>query len=236
MKVPEIKELKHKIEVQRGILYACEDTFNDIKYLQGNNLTSSVEKELLGDTQWRFITELMWNYLILELSKLYNSSPNDNYRIEAVLNVLNSKFKSLPFRDRLEKKIVADLLDEFKSEGFQNHYRKLNDIRDKYVAHLDRDRADLRIENEDIEYFLKLNDRVIKEIIDPIENGGESCYFGKAVTLKDFVKEIVKYKGVYDKLEMGIMDPEERKKLKPETLEDLLRILGKRNFVTEGIG
>lgn len=227
-----MEDLKHKLEVQRGILYACSDTFKDIKYLQGNGVTGEPENELLGFYQWRFIHELMWNYLILELSKLYSKSSNDKYRIEAVLNILNLKCNKPPFKDKLNKESIAELLQEFKSEEFDRHYSKLNNIRDKYVAHLDRDRTDLRIENEDIEYFLKLSERVVKEVIDPVEIGGGSYYFGKPATMKSFVGKMAEYKGVYDKVEKAVTE----KDYKHETEKDLLRILGKRNFIVEGIG
>jgi len=83
----------HKLKVQREIFYACGDIFDDIKYLQGEHTSSKVESELLDFVQWRFINGLLWNYLVLELNKLYSDSSNDEYRIKAILNVLNKKFK-----------------------------------------------------------------------------------------------------------------------------------------------
>lgn len=236
MKMQEIEELKHKVQVQRGILYTCRDTFNDIKYLQGNDDISEDEKDLLQFYQWRFIQELMWRYLILELSKLFSKSKNDKYRIEAVLNFLNLNCNKPPLNELVKKASIEELLKEFNSDEFQRHYDKLIKIRDKYVAHLDRNPTDLRIDNEDIDYFLKLSEGIIKEVIDPIEIGGGSYYSGKPATLKSFIGKMAEYKGVYDKLEVAIIDPNKRKHLKPGTEADLLRILGKRNFVMDGIG
>lgn len=230
-----MESLKHKIEVQRGILYACEDIFNDIRYLQGTDIVVEEENELLDFPQWRFINELLWNYLVLELHKIYSERSNDKYRILAVLNELNDKFNRLAFKDKLSRERISLLIKEFNGAVFAEHFKKLNDIRDKYIAHLDIDRSNLRIENVDIEYFLELNKKIIRDVIDPIESGNSSYYFGNPANIKSFVRKISRYKSVYDKIESAIVNPEERKKLNPATEVDLLRILGKKNFVIEGI-
>lgn len=235
MKKQNVESLKRKLEVQRGILYACEDIFNDIRYLQGTDIVSEEENELLDFPQWRFINEMLWNYLVLELHKIYSKSSNDKYRIQPVLNELNDRFNGLAFKDKLSRESISLLLKEFNGDVFAEHFKKLNAIRDKYIAHLDIDRNNLRIENVDIEYFLELNKQIIREVIDPIENGCSSHYFGNPSTIKSFVRNISSYKSVYDKIESAIVNPEERKKLNPATEVDLLRILGKRNFVIEGI-
>jgi hypothetical protein len=235
MKKDELEDLIQKLNTQMKIIENSRDTFEDIKYLQQKDVRDESEKFILGHVQWIFISKLLWSYLILELFKIHSKKGNDKFRIKAILNFLNEKYENLPFKKSLNKAALIDLIEEIDSQNFKVHFEKLTYIRDKYVAHLDRGQNVITIENADIDYFLKINDRFFKEVIYPIVINDNIFISGYPSSIKDMILNFSKHKAVYDKLQNVIMNPKERENLKPETLNDLLKILQKKNFITEGI-
>jgi hypothetical protein len=202
MKKIELEQLKEKLNVQHSIIHDCIDMFNDIKYLQEKNNPSDIEGKLIAHfpIQFRLMGKLMWTYLILELHKLFSQKEgNDKFNITSVLNTLkNCKYKQFQFKETLPKSSVESFLVLMSqtSGEFYIHYTKLNLVRDRYVAHLDRNIEDLEIKNDNIEYFMKLANRYLEEIIKPVV----TSVIGNPITIKEFIEEIAEYKSIANRM------------------------------------
>lgn len=228
MKKEEYIKLEEVLKNQLSIVVACNDLYSDIKYMQSGG-ENEAEKDLLQEYQMSFILFLMWNRLVLELCKLFSESSSDKHRFRGVLNTILNKHKNSPFAIKVNKASILALIELMESEVYLKHLGILTTVRDKYVAHLDYNTSGIRIGKDDIEYLLGIADRVKNEIIEPIVEG---VAFSKPSTLKDFIKNIAKYKFVFDKIESAVSD----RKIAASTEQDLRRILNKKNFIAEGLG
>lgn len=229
----ELKEVEEILAKQRAFIYNCENTFDDIKCLQATDTLRKSESELLEDfdSLWHRISGLLWSHLVLDLNKLYTKGKNDKFQFYKLLHFLKTNYSHLPIKNAIKIGCIDTLIEIMDSEEFLNHYKKIKKIRNEYIAHLDKKSNELRIENEDINYFLELNQQILEKLIDPITIGGPSGYF-RYSHLQNFISKMASYKGVYDKIELGVRPGN----ITPETEKELLRILDKRSFIKEGIG
>lgn len=212
MKRGEIDALEKIPEGQRRIIYNCLDAFEDIKYLQGSEAKLEAEKEILDFDVFYHVQGLLWNYLILELWKLFSDNKkNDHYSLRFFLQDVKQDYENVSFKEYITTECIDSYATEFKSKLFKQHHEKLKAIRNQHVAHLDLKRVEVNIKNDDILYFLTLAKRYLADVIDPITTkGGSSLYMRHPTTLENFVKKMAEYKGVYDKIENSVWNAEER--------------------------
>lgn len=140
------------------------------------------------------------------------------------------------FKNKVSKDTLVKYQTLLNTDEFNIHFKKLNKIRNDYVAHTAQHTGEISIANSNIIYFLELTQDILTEIIDPITTGGGSIYIGNPSPFSNLIVKMASYGAVYEKVEKALLNPTERKRLSRITVQDLLRILDKKNFIIEGIG
>ena len=134
--------LDELVLVQTEIVVNCDLLAKNLRFLTRDH-GKGVSDVLTADKFFVVAGNCMWDILILELFKLFYKK--EAYSLSKTLNILIANKKAVKWNHEGDFSKIDTLKKEMESEEFQKILFRLNHIRDKKIAHLDRDRFDKEI-------------------------------------------------------------------------------------------
>jgi hypothetical protein len=131
-------QLNELIKVQSAMIVDCYKIIKDIKFLSTGNHPKEIADIIAGDRFFIRTGDYMWIIIVLELNKLYDKE--ENYALSKTLNIVINNSRSLTGGSDADFKDIIKLKAEIEGQEIKAIVDKLNYIRDKQVAHLDRNR------------------------------------------------------------------------------------------------
>lgn len=156
-------QLDQLISVQFELLINCDLLKNNLQYLTANH-EKDISDILAGDKFFVVAGNCMWDILILELYKLFYKK--EAYSLSKTLNIVQTNAQKLTWNQHGDLTKLELLRKEMEGEQIQGIIANLNHIRDKKIAHLDRNRFDkeILVHLDEVELLLENGRNILAEI------------------------------------------------------------------------
>lgn len=190
-----IKQLKPRLENQRGLLLHCSALLSDCIFLTG----ALIPKYRSEKTIVLFLQKLS-NYfhgiLIIELLKLYNK--NEYHSLWKILNLLKNNHENSNWESKINSDEISYLKNQLETNETKKIITNVKDIRNKQLAHLDSRIKDNKVFIHEIEYLINLGIATINVLLIRLfdtdmskgfDSESESEYLFE-ISLEDFSKQI----------------------------------------------
>ena len=164
MRKEEENILKEKIDTQIEIISNCFNIYKDLDFLI-HEQSSDIEKILEGDLFFTRVADYMWRILIIELNKLYNKNEG-NYKIETTLNFIENNYMRIKWETIIQKEKILELKSFLQNPEINKIIETLDYLRDRYIAHLDRNRfkQDVRLYLQDCKKLLDIGQEILSTL------------------------------------------------------------------------
>lgn len=152
--------LQHDIITIINITRTATRLYNDI--LSFKEL-DDFESNLLSQ-KYKFLTRIYFSlyiYLVLEITKLYDKK--GAYSLSKILNFCIVNFEKINWANKIDIQQLKNLEMCVVASQSSNIFKEIKTARDKYYAHLDKNRpSDLQINFKELSHLLKDAQNIIK--------------------------------------------------------------------------
>lgn len=158
------KQLDELIGVQKAIVVDCFLIIKDISFLSETGHPKDIADIIAADRFFIRAGKYMWTILVLELNKLFDK--REGYSLNKLLNIVVNQHREITWAKHVDLTVIGSLKEEIEGEKVQSIFENLNHIRDKAIAHLDRNRMsrEVLVHLDEAKYLVELGQRTLSEV------------------------------------------------------------------------
>lgn len=158
------EQINELIDVQKAMVVDCYLMIKDISFLSETGHPDDIAEVIAADRFFIRTGHYMWTILVLELNKLFDK--REDYALNKLLNIVINQHRKVRWTNDVDLTVIGNLKEEIEGGNVQSIFENLNHIRDKHIAHLDRNRMsrEVLVYLDEAKFLVDLGQRTLSEI------------------------------------------------------------------------